>query len=328
MSRSPSLLDDRLVVADQLEAAIEEAQRKVRLARARRAADQNRAAVERDGAGVERFGAEARPAHGSSGSFAVRRRKSDGEAGARWRVVAVLHVNLPVMAFTIAWAMARPRPEWRPKFSPSGRTEWKRLKIASRASAGTPGPSSSMRMRTSSPTRETAISTRPPGGEKLTALSMMALIARARRSGLPMTTARVLARPSEGDPCIAGLAAGLPAWHELLDQRTEVDAFESGAGELGIGPRRLADVADQPVDPPDVLADDGHQAVREALVLDPVEPVHRRPQRGEGVLELVASRRRRRPRYCRSAGAVTGSCPTRRARAARSRPAATAAEGR
>ena len=34
-----------------------------------------------------------------AGSFAVRRRKPDGEAGARWRVVAVLHVNLPVMAF-------------------------------------------------------------------------------------------------------------------------------------------------------------------------------------------------------------------------------------
>ena len=99
-SRSPSLLDDRLVVADQGEAAVEQAQRKVRLARARRAGDQHRAAVERDGAGVDGLGAEARAADWSrAGSCAVRRRKPDGEAGARWRVVAVLHVNLPVMAF-------------------------------------------------------------------------------------------------------------------------------------------------------------------------------------------------------------------------------------
>ena len=33
------------------------------------------------------------------GSFAVRRRKPDGEAGAGWGVIAVVHVNLPVVAF-------------------------------------------------------------------------------------------------------------------------------------------------------------------------------------------------------------------------------------
>ena len=98
-SRSPSRFDDRLVVADQREAAVEQAQREVGLARARRAGDQHRAAVDRDGAGVERLGRQRGPAAACAGSFAVRRRKADGEAGARWRVVAVLHVNLPVVAF-------------------------------------------------------------------------------------------------------------------------------------------------------------------------------------------------------------------------------------
>ena len=90
--------DDRLVVADQREAAIEQAQRKVGFARARGPGDQHRAAVAGDGAGVDRFGRQ--PGRRLRlRSFAVRRRQADGEAGARWRVVAVLHVNLPVMAF-------------------------------------------------------------------------------------------------------------------------------------------------------------------------------------------------------------------------------------
>ena len=32
-----------------------------------------------------------------------------------------------------------------------------------------------------------------------------------------------------------------------------------GAGKLGVGPRRFADVVDQPVEPTDVVAGDGHQ---------------------------------------------------------------------
>jgi hypothetical protein len=31
--------------------------------------------------------------------LALRRREADGKAGARWRIVAILHVNLPVVAF-------------------------------------------------------------------------------------------------------------------------------------------------------------------------------------------------------------------------------------
>src|SRR6185312_8043634 len=183
-------LHDRAVVADQREAAVDEAQRQVRLARARRARDQHRPTVAGDRARVERLCGNARS---GSGLHLAHARSADGSRmmkrapdGASSRSCTSISPSWPL---TIAWAIARPSPECRPKLSPSGLTEWKRLKIASRASCGTPGPSSSMRMRTSSPTAAAAISTRPPGGEKLTALSMIALIARASRSGLPITAA-------------------------------------------------------------------------------------------------------------------------------------------
>src|SRR6185369_6785279 len=41
---------------------------------------------------------------------------------------------------------------------------------------------------------------------------------------------RALARASEGEAGIAGLAAGLPAMHELLDERPEIDFLEPSAG--------------------------------------------------------------------------------------------------
>ncbi len=42
-------------------------------------------------------------------SSLLNRRKADDEAGAGGPIFAVLHVNFPVVALTIAWAMARPR---------------------------------------------------------------------------------------------------------------------------------------------------------------------------------------------------------------------------
>src|SRR3982750_2010014 len=53
----------------------------------------------------------------------------------------------------------------------------------------------------------------------------------------------VLARASEGNTSVAGLPARFPAAHELFDQLANIDRPEVGAGELGIGSRRLADVA-------------------------------------------------------------------------------------
>jgi len=137
----------------------------------------------------------------------------------------------------MAWAMARPRPECRPKFSPSGLTEWKRLKIASRASGGTPGPSSSTRIRTSSPTRAAAISTKPPGGEKLTALSMMALMARASRSGLRRERREL----GERRWLPAGLAPGTPE----ADRTTLISVCYLRAQAALAHPDTLAKVREQ-----------------------------------------------------------------------------------
>ena len=102
-----------------------------------------------------------------------------------------------------------------------------------------------------------------------------------------MTIGAGPARAGEGDPDIAGLARVLPAGDQLLDQRAEVDRLEPRAGQFGVGPRGLADVADQPVEPDDVLADDVDQLLAQLGVLDPLEAVDRRAQRGERVLELV-----------------------------------------
>ena len=55
----------------------------------------------------------------------------------------------------------------------------------------------------------------------------------------------------------------------------EVDRFEPGAGQFGIGPRGFADVADQPVEPDDVLADDVDQLL--AQLRDPRSARGRRP---------------------------------------------------
>ena len=170
----------------------------------------------------------------------------------------------------------------------SGLTEWKRLKIASRDSVGTPGPSSSIRIRISSPTWVAAISTSPPGGEKEMALSMILSIARASRSASPITTAVPARGPGEGDPRVAGLAAASPSSQTSCSiSGAEVDRLEGRARQLGVGARGLADVDDQPVEPDDVLADDVEQLLAQRRVLDPVERVDRRAQRGERVLELV-----------------------------------------
>src|SRR5688572_24703379 len=60
-------------------------------------------------------------------------------------------------------------------------------------------------------------------------------------------------RPGEGDPDIAGFAPSLPSRHQVADQHPEVDRLEPGPGQLGVGPRRFPDVADQPVEPDHVL---------------------------------------------------------------------------
>ena len=93
ISLPPSLADDGPVVADQREAAVDQAQREVGLARSRTA---RRSAP--PGRRSRRVMAWRVSELRRDRSCAVRGRQDDGEAGARRRVVAVGHVDLPVMA--------------------------------------------------------------------------------------------------------------------------------------------------------------------------------------------------------------------------------------
>src|SRR6185312_11352945 len=74
--------------------------------------------------------------------------------------------------------------------------------------------------------------------------------------GLAHHCSTVLARTGEGKPGIAGFPACFPTVHQLLDQRTEIDALECRAGELGIRASGFADVTDQPIEPDDVFTND------------------------------------------------------------------------
>ena len=74
----------------------------------------------------------------------------------------------------------------------------------------------------------------------------------------------------------SGELKGQTSINELLDEPAEVDGLEMGAGKLGIGPRRLADVADQPIHARDVVADDRSQSCAKLRIVDALEPVDRR----------------------------------------------------
>jgi hypothetical protein len=127
------------------------------------------------------------------------------------------HVNLPVMAFDDRPGDRKAESRMAAEILASGLTEWKRLKIASRAS-GDAGAFVVDADADLVADRVAAISTSPPGGEKLIALSMILSIARASRSGSPMTIALAGAAGRRRSGRRRSRAAS-PSWHELLDQR-------------------------------------------------------------------------------------------------------------
>src|SRR5579864_2729927 len=75
-------------------------------------------------------------------------------------------------------------------------------------------------------------------------------------AGLAHNGCALLARAGKGEAGVAGFTARLPAVDKLLDERAEVDALECRSGKFSIGARGFADVADQPVQAGNVLAND------------------------------------------------------------------------
>ncbi len=59
------------------------------------------------------------------------------------------------------------------------------------------------------------------------------------------------------------------------------------ARQLGVQPRGVGDVGDQPIQAPHILLEDGQQPLARARVLDQVEGFHGRADRGQRVADLV-----------------------------------------
>src|SRR5438445_6685164 len=95
-------------------------------------------------------------------------------------------------------------------------------------------------------------------------------------------------RPGEGEPRVARLSPGFPTVDQLFDQQPDVDRTEMRAAELRVGPRCLANVADQPVHPGDIVANDGGKLCSNIGILHSIETVDGRAEGGEGVFELMA----------------------------------------
>jgi len=105
--------------------------------------------------------------------------------------------------------------------------------------------------------------------------------------GFPHNRCRVLARSCEGQSCVTGFAARLPAVNELLDERTQIDSLEPRPRKLRICTRSLANVADQAVEAADILPDDLSKLFAQLRVFDPIESIDSGSQRCERVLELM-----------------------------------------
>ena len=72
----------------------------------------------------------------------------------------------------------------------------------------------------------------------------------------------------------------------------ELDVVVVGARQLGIEPRGIRYVADEPVEPLHVVLDDRQQALARGLGLGDWQRLDSAAQRGQRVLELVRGRRR------------------------------------
>ena len=106
------------VVGDQRRAAVDQAQRQVRLAAARRPAQQHADPIERDASGLDVSPLRCARAHRRAGR-ATTKRAPHTRRSPSTRFSALTR---PPWASAICLEMLRPRPEWVPYFSPAGRS--------------------------------------------------------------------------------------------------------------------------------------------------------------------------------------------------------------
>ncbi len=113
------------------------------------------------------------------------------------------------------------------------------------------------------------------------ALSTRLSIARASRDSSPSTTALPTRGRAKASRTCRSAARGRHRSSRDSIRLAEVDRLESGAAQLGVEPRGLGDVDDQPVEPNHVAAHDLEQLAAKLRILDLVEAVDGRAERSE-----------------------------------------------
>ena len=91
-------------------------------------------------------------------------------------------------------------------------------------------------------------------------------------------------QPDRGPAAIVGR---LMQFCQRVEQAGDIDRLRRVARQLGIEAGGIRDIGDEPVEAPDILLDDRHEAALLVGVLDAGRRLDRAAQRGEGVLDLV-----------------------------------------
>ena len=212
----------------------------------------------------------------------------------------------------------------------SGRIEWKRLKIASRASLGHARPfvlDADQHLVADRRRADLDDAARRREGDGV--VDEIVDQPREPRFVAHAPIAAAHPRPGEGDLARPCRRAPSQSGSSALDQPAEIDRLEPRPRQLGVEPRGFGDVDDQPVEPAHVAGGRRRAAgARSRRILDPLERVDRGAQRGERVLELVGDVGGEGLGRVDPLAAGSGSCRPARGRAGRSRRAARAGPAR
>ena len=211
------------------------------------------------------------------------RRKADDEAGARWRVVAVLHVDFPVMAFDDCLSDRKAEAGMPSEIFPFAAVRMEAVKDRLTRIFGDAG--------TFVVDSDSDFVSDPRGGNldqssrrrEADGIVDNGADGAGQTLGFAHHDRGGPARPGEGDPRVAALAP-VSQLATNCSIRAEIDRFERGSGELSIGAGGLADIADQAVEADDVFPGDAEQSALEFRTLDSVDAFDCGSERGEGFL--------------------------------------------